>query len=111
MPHTSQYTPEQNQLILEEVRELLQKGAVSVVTIPQIGFYSNLLLVPKKDGGQRPVIYLKALNKFVWTQHFKMEGIHTLKEIVRPNNWMVKVDLKYQSTTLTNSTSGSGFRD
>ena len=23
-----------------------------------------------------------------------MEGIHTLKEIVRPNNWMVQVDLK-----------------
>ena len=23
-----------------------------------------------------------------------MEGIHTLKEIVRPNDWMVQVDLK-----------------
>ena len=41
-----------------------------------------------------PVINLKALTQFVWTQHFKMEGIHTLKEIVRLNDWMVKVDLK-----------------
>ena len=29
-----------------------------------------------------------------------MEGIHTLKEIVRPNDWMVKVDLKNAYLTL-----------
>ena len=35
-------------------------------------FYSNLFLVPQKDGGQRSVIYLKA----IYSQLFKMEGIH-----------------------------------
>ena len=47
----------------------LGKGVVSVVTTPEMRFYSNLFLVPKKDGGQRPDINLKALNQFVWTQH------------------------------------------
>ena len=46
---------------------------------PEEGFYSTLFLVPKKDGGQRPVVNLKELNKFVATSHFKMEGVHTLK--------------------------------
>ena len=94
MPHTPHCSPEQNRLILEEVKELLQKGEVSVVTSPRTGFYSNLFLVSKKDGGQRSVINLKSLNQFVRTQHFNIEGIYTLNEIVRPNDWMVKVDLK-----------------
>ena len=41
------------------------------------GFHSTLFLVPKKDGGQRLVINLKALNEFVTVPNFKMEGIFT----------------------------------
>ena len=93
-PHPQQYSSEQMELIATEVKELLQKGAVSPVTPQGEGFYSSLFLVPKKDGGQRPVINLKALNKFVRTEHFKMEGIHTLKDIIKPQDWMAKVDLK-----------------
>ena len=77
-PHTPQYPAEQEQLIVEEVKELLGKGAIVEVHNPQGGFYSNLFLVPKKDGGQRLVINLKALNSFVQTEHFKMEGIQSL---------------------------------
>ena len=47
------------------------------------GFLSNIFLVHKKDEGQRPVINLKALNQFVNTEHFKMEGIHTMKDLER----------------------------
>ena len=61
---------------------------------PRRGFYSNLFLVPKKASGQRPVINLKSLNSFVQTQHFKMEGIHTLRELIEPGDWLAKVDLK-----------------
>ena len=94
VPHCPQYSAEQTQLIVEEVKELLGKGAIKEVHNPRGGFYSNLFLVPKKDGGQRPVINLKALNNFVQTEHFKMEGIHTLRDIVNPEDWLAKVDLK-----------------
>ena len=92
-PHTPHYSQEQNQLISEEVTDLLAKGAISPVTEPQGGFHSNLFLVPKKDGGQRLVINLKALNQFVQPQHFRMEGLHTLKDLLKPGDWMAKVDL------------------
>ena len=28
------------------------------------------------------------------TEHFKMEGIHLLKDLLRKGDWMIKVDLK-----------------
>ena len=71
---------------MEEVKELLGKAAIVEVHNPQGGFYSNLFLVPKKDGGQRLVINLKALNSFVQTEHFKMEGIHTLRYLANPED-------------------------
>ena len=94
IPNTPHYSAEQTQLIVEEVQELLNKGAVVQIHSPRRGFYSNLFLVPKKDRGQRPVINLKALNQFVQVQHFKMEGIHTLKDLLNHRDWLAKVDLK-----------------
>ena len=94
-PHTPQYSLEQGRLLEAEVLALLEKGAVSEIqNNDQGGFYSNLFLVPKKDGGQRPVINLKPLNQFIHAEHFKMEGIHTLRDIVKPGDWLGKVDLK-----------------
>lgn len=81
-------------MIADKVGELLQKGAVAKVRDPQGGFHSTLFLVPKKDGRQRSVINLKALNCFIQPQHFKMEGIHTVKELMKPGDWFVKLDLK-----------------
>jgi hypothetical protein len=72
---------------------MLQKGAV--VEVPQMqGFYSSLFLVSKKDGGMRPVINLKSLNEFIVPHHFKMEGIQTVKDLLKSGEWMTKVDLK-----------------
>ena len=94
-PQPPQFSAEQTQLISMEITELLQKNAIEEVTpLLQPGFYSNLFLVPKKDGGQLPVINLKALNRFVQKEHFKMEGIHTVKDLLRQGDWLAKVDLK-----------------
>ena len=58
------------------------------------GFKSQLFSVPKKDDGARPIINLKGLNTFVETVHFKMEGIHMLKDTLRLGDWMTKLNLK-----------------
>ena len=60
-PHCSS---EQTCLIQEELTKLLKKQAIRQLEHPaEAGFLSNIFLVPKKDGGQRPVINLKALNR------------------------------------------------
>ena len=63
---------EEGEMISTEVRELLAKGAVIQTPPTQEGFVSQIFLVEKKEGGQRPVINLKALNTFVKYEHFKM---------------------------------------
>lgn len=57
-------------------------------------FFLTIFLVPKKDGKMRPVINLKGLNQFINTPHFKMEGLQTARELIRPGNWLTKIDLK-----------------
>jgi len=47
-----------------------------------------------KDGGNQPVVNLKALNKFIVEEHFKMEGFHMIKDLTKPGNWLSKIDLK-----------------
>ena len=95
-PNPAMYSAEQSMLIQEEVSTLVEKGAVTQIHNPQPqgGFYSTLFLVPKKGGQMRPVINFKKLNEWVTPQHFKMEGMGTLRELLRINDWMVKVGLK-----------------
>ena len=57
-------------------------------------YVSQIFLVSKKDGSHRPVINLKALNKFAVEEHFKMEGFHMTKDLVKPEDWLAKIDLK-----------------
>ena len=94
-PNPPYYSSEQTSLIHEELTKMLKKQAIQLLEHPvEAGFLSNIFLVPKKNGGQRPVINLKALNQFINTEHFKMEGIHTVKDLLKPGDWLAKVDLK-----------------
>ena len=93
IPQKGVFSQEHKALLLEEMQELLQKGAIIPQSGNATGFVSILFLVPKKNGQMR-VINLKRLNHWVETPHFKMEGIPTLQDLLRQGDWIVKVDLK-----------------
>ena len=73
-----------------EVKTMTEKGAI----IPVEPCTGQFLMVPKKDGSLRPVVNLKALNKFITHNRFKMEGAHLLKDLLQPGDWMASIDLK-----------------
>ena len=50
---------------------------------------SDIFFLSPKGGGQRPVINLKALNRFIRWEHFQMEGLHMLPDMLTSNNWMI----------------------
>ena len=84
------------ELMKESIQSLISRGAISVVDPCPEQFISTLFLVEKGPGtGEfRPVINLKALNRFLPKEKFKMEGLHTTRSLLRRGDFMMKLDLK-----------------
>lgn len=81
-------------LLLQEVDILLKKEAIEpVFQNLEEGFYSTFFLVPKKTGGMRPVINLKPLNVYLRTQHFKMDTMKTVLNLVKKGDFALSLDL------------------
>jgi len=78
----------------KEVEEMLAKNAIIPVSEHQWGFVSTLFAIPKKSGGYRPIVNLKKLNSFIRYDHFKMEGIDSVRGLTKKNDWFAKIDLK-----------------
>ncbi len=67
-------------VLQQELSSLLQKGAIE--EIPQLdiewGFFSCYFLVPKRDGGLRPILDLRHLNLSLYKGKFKMLTMKTI---------------------------------
>ncbi|MGH7238859.1 MAG: hypothetical protein ACREHG_02210 [Candidatus Saccharimonadales bacterium] len=85
-------------LVQNEIDSLMTGGVIERVPIEEEEceneVVSQMFLVTKKSGGERPVLNLKPLNRFTHYQHFKMEGLKTARELIREKDFMVTVDLK-----------------
>ena len=70
---------QRTELMTEAIQSLISKGAIKLVDPHPQQFISTLFLVEKGQGTGvlRPVINLKALNRFLPKEKFKMEGLHT----------------------------------
>ena len=87
------YKEEHVKVISKEIHSLQQKGAVQIST-EQDGFISNIFLVPKSGGKFRLILNLKALNKYVAYEHFKMEDMRCVRDLMSRGYYLCKLDLK-----------------
>lgn len=60
----------------------------------ECGLYSHYFLVPKKDGGLRPILDLRQLNCVLAKHSFKMITVKQLLTHISPRDWFISVDLK-----------------
>lgn len=81
-------------LMTEEVASLVSKGAVIEVDWNTKVWLSSMFVIPKKDGGRRPIINLSPLNRFLQKKHFKMESFSLVSEIIKKGYFLAKLDLK-----------------
>lgn len=77
-----------------EIDHLLQIHAIRKCKPVHGQFISDIFLIPKSDGSMRFILNLKKLNKFIFTEHFKMEDIRTATKLLSKNNFMINIDLK-----------------
>ena len=92
--YSKKMNTDQSTLLNEEIESMLQKGAIQKVTHVSGGFLSNLFIVGKSKGGKRTVINFKNLKLFIPYQHFKIEGLHLMKNHLQEGDYMCKIDLR-----------------
>ncbi|XP_041817854.1 uncharacterized protein LOC121624267 [Chelmon rostratus] len=80
----------------QELSALLVKGAIEPVDpLSQPGgYYSTYFLVEKKDGGFRPILDLRGLNRFLKVMPFHMLTVAEVLQVVARGEWFTSIDLK-----------------
>ena len=73
---------------------MLHKQIIKETTHESTEFVSPIFIVKKPEGGTRLILNLKELNEFVKYEHFKMDGIKTIINMVKRNCFMATIDLK-----------------
>ncbi|KAM4697731.1 partner and localizer of BRCA2 [Rhinophrynus dorsalis] len=70
---------EKRHLFHGAIQTILDKEVLEQVPVPEIGlgFYSNLFVVSKNDGGCRPVLNLKDLSAFEVKSRYRQESLRT----------------------------------
>ncbi|KAF7246105.1 Transposon Ty3-I Gag-Pol polyprotein [Varanus komodoensis] len=58
------------------------------------GFYSRYFTVPKRDGGLRPILDLRALNRFITPKKFRMATLQSILPLLGRGDWFASLDLK-----------------
>lgn len=76
-----------------EIQSLLESGAIQQCD-SKPHCISPINCVPKKGGKLRLVIDLRKLNSHCSTDACQNEGIHTVKELIRPKDKLFSIDLK-----------------
>ena len=94
--HTSPISlqPFEKTVLDNEITKLLAKQVICECSYEPNEFVSSVFTREKKDGTHRMILNLKRLNNYVSYQHFKMESLKNVIDILQPHSWMASVDLK-----------------
>ena len=81
--------------VSDEIESMLSDQAIVRVSDRNApGFFHHTFAVDKPDGRHRPIADLRRLNEFLAYEHFQMESMRTVRELLRPGDHMVRLDLK-----------------
>ncbi|KAL0195108.1 hypothetical protein M9458_008680, partial [Cirrhinus mrigala] len=79
-----------------EIAVLLAKDAIEPVPPAEmkLGFYSPYFIVPKNNGGLRPILDLRVLNRSLNKMPFKMLTPKRIISCIRHQDWFAAIDLE-----------------
>jgi len=94
IPKDTSWSEKERDIIRDLIDKLIVKGAVSRCQPSKDQWLSKIFLVTKSDGTYRLILNFRKLNKFIETEHFKLEDCKVACRLVSPNCFMGKLDLK-----------------
>ena len=77
-----------------EIQSYLGRNVTKQIIRESTEFVSPIFIVKKFDGGTRIILNLKELNEFVKCEHFKMDNIKTIINMVARNRFTATIHLK-----------------
>ena len=78
-----------------EIQKLLRTQVTEeVATGINTGYYSNLFTNMKKDGTYRTIPNLKKFNEHCTKEHFKLESIKNVINMLKPGMFLAPIDIK-----------------
>lgn len=75
------------------VEKFLQAGIIQRSPTQNRQFLSTFFTI-QEETKQRPILNCTKLNQFLQVQHFKMEGVPALRDILEKDDFLCKIDLK-----------------
>ena len=83
-----------SQNVMVEINKLVGKGVIEYTEHEKGEFISPIFFRSKSDGTRRLILNLKILNEFLEYNHFKMETIHSVADLIQPHCYMTTIELK-----------------
>ncbi|CEP10306.1 hypothetical protein, partial, partial [Parasitella parasitica] len=88
-----QHSPSDQQAVDAAIDKFLKAGIIYRSPTQDRSYLSNFFTI-QEPTKRRPILDCTRLNQHLQVQHFKMEGIPALRDLVEPDDYIVKVDLK-----------------
>ncbi|KAL1916158.1 uncharacterized protein VTP21DRAFT_6162 [Calcarisporiella thermophila] len=87
------------QALDKAVEEFLKDDVIEKASPKANGFLSNLF--PKREKTKiRPLLDLRRINRYIQYQHFKMERLPTIRDMIQPGDYLIKVNLSNAYLTI-----------
>ena len=83
-----------SQNVMVEINKLVGKGVIEYTEHEKGEFISPIFFRSKSDGTRRLILNWKIINEFLEYNHFKMETIHLVADLIQPHCYMNTIDLK-----------------
>lgn len=93
MPNVIRFSQDDMTEISLEISRLLSIGAISKCCHERGEFISNIFARKKQNGKTRVILNLKDLNSFLAYEHFKMEHINFVTDLIAQGDYLGSLDM------------------
>ena len=93
-PNIKVMSGQASQNVLVEINKLVGKGVIEYTKHEKGEFISSIFFRSKSDETRRLILNLKILNELLEYNHFKMETVHSVADLIQPHYYMTTIDLK-----------------